>query len=123
MNKQTISLILIAVVLIAGAYFWKVKDVYKTAASSNEIVLYYGDTCPHCKIVEEFLQTNKISEKVSFVQKEVYNNAANAKELAEKAKSCGLATDSIGVPFLWDGQKCYTGQTDVINFFKQKAGI
>ena len=122
MNKQTIGFILIAVLLVAGTYFWKTKASSGTTNNSG-IVLYFGDTCPHCKIVEEFLQTNKIAEKVSFAQKEVYNDAANAKDLAEKAAKCGMATDAIAVPFLWDGQKCYTGQTDVINFFKQKAGI
>jgi len=125
MNKQIIGFILIAVLLITGTYFWKTKTSSNTANTNgnSEIILYFGDTCPHCKIVEEFLQTNKIAEKVSFIEKEVYNNAANAADLADKAKKCGMPTDSIGVPFLWDGEKCYAGQIEVTDFFKQKAGI
>ena len=50
------------------------------------------------------------------------NNQNNAKELTEKARICGLPTDSIGVPFLWDGEKCFIGDQDIINFFSAKGG-
>jgi glutaredoxin len=86
----------------------------------SQIILYYGDGCPHCAIVEEYIKENKIQDKLSFIQKEVYYNQGNAKELEEKAKICGMPTDSIGVPFLWDGEKCLVGDADIINFFKQK---
>jgi glutaredoxin len=86
----------------------------------SQIILYYGDGCPHCAIVEGYIKENKIQDKLSFIQKEVYYNQGNAKELEEKAKICGMPTDSIGVPFLWDGEKCLVGDADIINFFKQK---
>jgi len=41
--------------------------------------------------------------------------------LEAKAKICELPTDSIGVPFLWDGKDCLIGDQDIINFFKQKT--
>jgi glutaredoxin len=88
-------------------------------AGREPIILFYGDGCPHCAKVEEYLSKNNIKDKISFEEKEVYYNQSNAKELAEKAKICGLATNSIGVPFLWDGEKCYIGDKDVIKFFKQ----
>jgi len=95
-----------------------VQDNQQTEES--QIVLFYGDGCPHCAIVEEYIKENKIQDKISFTQKEVYYNQGNAKELEEKAKICGLPTDSIGVPFLWDGEDCLIGDQDIINFFKQK---
>jgi len=85
------------------------------------VILFYGDGCPHCAIVEEYLDTNNVSEQVAYVMKEVYYNQANAAELGEKAKSCGMPTDSIGVPFLWDGSNCYVGDQDIIEFFKLKS--
>lgn len=87
----------------------------------DQIILFYGDDCPHCAIVEEYIKKNKTKDKISFAQREVYYNQSNAKELEEKAKICGLPTDSIDVPFLWDGEKCYIGDEDIINFFKQKT--
>jgi len=87
----------------------------------SQIILFYGDGCPHCAIVEDYIKENNIIDKISFVRKEVYYNQNNAKELTEKARICGLPTDSIGVPFLWDGEKCFIGDQDIINFFKQKT--
>jgi glutaredoxin len=72
--------------------------------------------------VEKYIEENKIQDKISFTQKEVYYNQNNAKELEAKAKICGLPTDSIGVPFLWDGEKCLIGDQDIINFFSAKGG-
>ncbi len=86
-----------------------------------QIILFYGDGCPHCKIVEEYIEKNNIKEKISITQKEIYYNKINSNELVEKAKICGLPTNSIGVPFLFDGKKCYIGDQDIINFFKQKT--
>ena len=87
----------------------------------SQIILFYGDGCPHCAIVEEYIKENNINDKISFAQKEVYYNQSNAKELEAKAKICELPTDSIGVPLLWDGEKCLIGDQDIINFFKQKS--
>ena len=97
----------------------------KTAQKSqiiqtDKIILYYGDGCPHCALVEKFVAENSIETKVSFAKKEVYYNKQNASELAEKARTCGMPTDSIGVPFLWDGSKCLVGDQDIIEFFKSK---
>lgn len=89
--------------------------------SKKQIILFYGDGCPHCAIVEKYIEEHNIKDKISFAQKEVYYNQENAKELKAKAKICGLPTNSIGVPFLWDGEKCLIGDQDIINFFKQKT--
>ena len=88
--------------------------------AQNGIIFFYGDGCPHCAIVEEYIKENKVAEKLAFSQKEVYYNRNNSKELEEKAKICGMPTDSIGVPFLWDGERCLVGDADIVEFFKQK---
>lgn len=129
-NKLTIPTILFIAVLIFS-FFVLSQEKNKNQTPTNEtktenrsesqIILFYGDGCPHCKIVEEYINENSIQNKISFVQKEVYYNQNNAKELEAKAKNCGLPTDSIGVPFLWDGEKCLIGDQDIINFFKQQT--
>lgn len=129
-NKIIIPTILFIAVLIFS-FFALSQEKSKSQNQTNEttatenqlasqIILFYGDGCPHCAIVEEYIKENKIQDKISFVQKEVYYNQNNAGELEVKAKICGLSTDSIGVPFLWDGEKCLIGDQDIINFFKQK---
>jgi len=89
--------------------------------SADQFILFYGDGCPHCAIVEDYINQNGIEVKVPFVKKEVYYNKQNSTELGEKAKICGLPTDSINVPFLWNGEDCLIGDQDIINFFKQKT--
>lgn len=86
----------------------------------SQVILFYGQGCPHCAIVEDYIEKNNINEKISFEEKEVYYNKGNANDLIQKAKACGIPTDSIGVPFLWDGEKCYVGDQEIIEFFNQK---
>ena len=124
-NKITYGIIAIVIVIIAvGAIiFWPKGGA--SNSQNSDIILYYGNTCPHCKIVEDFISQNNIAQKVSFQNKEVYQDKNNALELAVKAQKCSIATDSIGVPFLWDGanSKCYVGEPDITQLFKDKAGI
>lgn len=130
MNKN-LSSIIIAVVLIAFggllivgfnngtlAQIW--ASLNKPKIGTSEIILFYGDGCPHCEIVEDFIKQNKVEEKVKFTRLEVFNNKDNAKILADRAKSCGLNTDQIGVPFLWNGETCIIGDQDAIKFFQEK---
>lgn len=119
-NKKTLSiviLIIMVVVAILIAVFWP-----KTT-SGQGIILYVSNTCPHCKTVEDFIQANDISSKVQFQTKEVSANLGNAQELLNKATKCGISTDQVGVPLLWDGSKCLLGEPDITAFFKTKAGI
>jgi glutaredoxin len=87
----------------------------------NQIILFYSDSCPHCAVVEEYLKENQVEKKVSFTKKEVYHNQENAQELKEKAKICRMSSEAIGLPFLWDGEKCFVGDKDIIEFFRKKV--
>lgn len=127
MKKPLIISILFAVVLGYAVFVLASNKKPELANNSNQsevkengIILFYGDGCPHCAIVEDFLIKDNIEEKVSFVKKEVYYNKENSAELGEKAKACGMSTGSVGVPFLWDGSKCYIGDQDIVDFFKLK---
>ena len=85
-------------------------------------ILFYGNGCPHCANVEKWLSDNKVAEKVKFDTREVWYNKDNSSLLGEKAKVCGIASDKVGVPFLFDSvnNKCYAGEDEVTDFFKSK---
>ena len=125
MDKNVIAIIVAVVLLGVGGFFLlsKPKADVKPVAIPEGILLFYGEGCPHCKVVEGFLNQNKISDKVKFSQLEVWYDKDNQNILSQVVLKCGIKTDQIGVPFLYDGSKCYSGQDDVINFFKSKAGI
>jgi glutaredoxin len=130
MNKKVIipTILFIAVLVFAFIILFKNREdnLSNNSAEENQqpketqIILFYGIGCPHCAIVEDYIKNNNIKERLSFEEKEVYYNRKNADDLAAKAKICGIPTDYIGVPFLWDGSKCYIGDQDIIDFFNQK---
>ena len=137
MNKQTILtgfLILIIVSLISFVVFGS-KNNNVTKVSNNQNVsktipvndktpiFYYGNTCPHCADVEAWMKENRIEEKITISKKEVYDNRQNSEELTQVAESCGLPTDSIGVPFLSSEGKCIIGTPDIINYLTEKSAV
>jgi len=120
MSKKIILPIILLVAIFVGYSIYKQMQPGEDTTSDSPIILYYSYSCPHCKIVEDFLAEKNISEKVPFSTKEIYKNKENAKELTEKAKLCGISEQEIGVPLLWDGEKCLVGDKDIIDFFNQK---
>lgn len=119
MNKNLL-LIIIAIVLVAGALF-VVSYFSKSKIDVSGIILFYGDGCPHCVVVDDFIESNNIEQKVEFTRLEVFNNQDNAGLLAKKAIFCNVdISQGVPVPFLWDGEKCFVGDQDIIKFFQDK---
>jgi len=123
MNKKILlPTILFAIVLVFSFLVLLKNQPINQQSEQSQIILFYGIGCPHCAKVEEFIKENQIEKTISFVKKEIYFNRQNAKELEEKAKICEIPENEVGVPFLWDGEKCFLGEVDIINFFKEKIG-
>lgn len=128
MNQKAIIVAALLLVAVGGLVWWGWKSGQASgepaAAETHPIVYYYGAECPHCHVVAKFLDENKIEEKVDFKKKEVWHDAANSRELEARAKDvCGLDRKQLAVPFLLAEGQCYIGETDVIDFFKKKAGM
>jgi len=135
MKSKTSLFLVILIIIIGGVFYWSEQD-QKTKAEEAanapveeqinreaEIVLFYGEECPHCKDVEEFLTQNNISEKVNYSNLEVWHNKNNAQFLFEKAEACGYSKDNLGVPFLYARGECFSGAPAIEGFFKKEAGI
>jgi len=82
-----------------------------------KMTLFYSDTCPHCKNVSDFIEKNNLKTKIDFDEKEV-SNQDNVQALLAVVQTCELPQDNIGVPFLWTGSECLSGDVDIINFFE-----
>ena len=134
MDKAIIIIILTVVIL--GFLFWGFQTgffVKKEPASPlpEGILLFYGDGCPFCKKVEDFISENKIAEKVPFKNLEISFEGKTSKELqtnsgflVQAAQNCKLdIKGGVNIPFLYDGQNCLIGEPDIVNFFKLKANI
>jgi len=113
--------LLIVLVLVAGKIISGSRNQNTNPPAEGTVILFYGDTCPHCQNVDDYLKENKVRERFSFQELEVYNNQKNAALLTKTAQTCGLDTSAgVGVPFLFDGQNCLVGDRDVINYFQNK---
>ena len=104
-------------ILIVGALGY--VFLFEKGAEAGTI-LYFGDTCPHCENVEKYIKDNNIDSKLEIKRKEVYRNQANARQMADKAKACGLGTDKIGVPFLSIDGQCILGDQPIIEYLEKK---
>jgi hypothetical protein len=128
-----IAVIIIIVVVFAGVLFWVLQSGFslknipasvKPTPMPEGVVLFYGDGCPHCKNVEDYLSANNIEQKVKITRLEVWHSQSNAKLLLNTAVACKLdLSQGVPVPFVWDGKNCITGDEDAIKFFKNTAGI
>ncbi len=93
------------------------------AQDNSPIILFYGQLCPHCQKVEEFIAKNKVKNKVQFSEKEVSFHKANANLMFQKAQKCGIKKDDLGVPFLWNNGQCLMGENKVIQFFQEETNV
>ncbi|MBU5690196.1 MAG: glutaredoxin domain-containing protein [Candidatus Aenigmatarchaeota archaeon] len=111
--------VILSLVLIFSLYI-----VYKNKPKYNqdEILFFYGITCPHCKNVENFIDENNLNDKLKIRSFEVYQNETNLNEMLAYARKCGLKDSNLGVPMIYYNGKCYIGDKDCIDLLKNLAG-
>ena len=108
-----LSLLIIALLIISGLVVVLIK-------SQPTQILFYSDSCPHCQIVEQYIKDNNVKNYLVFQELEVSNNPANAQLLTKKADGCGLDTNTLQIPFFFDGSNCLIGDQNIINYFSSK---
>ncbi len=127
MKKNILTILIISVVFFA---FYKIT--FQKPASINtdyqdsDLILFYGDTCPHCKIVEEFISENQIDQKLKISQLEVYNNQSNStlfSNLVNEICPDQFSSEGLPVPFLVNQQdkKCLIGDTPINEYLSEKS--
>jgi len=128
MIKKIITVLVVVAILFA---FYKITSQKPASITDipipdSNLVLFYGDTCPHCKDVDEFISQNKIEEKIKINKFEVYNNKLNASLMTQMVKdNCldKLDPQGLPVPFLINSSEkdCFIGTTDITNHLTEKA--
>jgi len=136
-HKVIAWFLIISVIIIAALYMISIREPYpgscdvtaysisaSTGLNLSGTIIYYGDTCPHCKIVEDFIKSSSIDSKIEIVQKEVFENKTNQDEFLAVGKLCNLPQDYLGaVPMMYSENSCYLGDRDIICVLKEKAGV
>jgi hypothetical protein len=122
-NKLTLCLATFSVLILAGCGQSNSNSGVKgiePAKDDAKIIFFYGRECPHCQLVEKYFTDNKIAEKITFSQREIYHDKGNAALMVSRAASCGIEEKDLGVPMLWAEGKCLFGEKDIEQFFENK---
>jgi glutaredoxin len=107
---------LILVIILIAAY--AAIFAYYHRQTSVGAVLFYSTSCPHCQTVEKYIADNQIKDKLDFKEAEV-SSSANASLLVQVSRNCNLDIEQgIGVPLFFDGNRCYQGDVEIIDYLK-----
>lgn len=117
---------LILIVLAFGTYFYfnSQKSSPSFSDSEAQLIFFWGNGCPHCEKVKEFIKEKNLESKVKILSKEVYYDQTNQKQLVETVKKCPEIDTSqgIGVPLAFDTQnnKCLYGDSAIIEWLSSR---
>jgi len=101
--KKIFSLILIIVIFSSIANFTLAQE------KSVNLYFFYGDTCPHCKKAEVFLEDLKEKyPSLEISSYEVFGNRENAKLLLQLFEACG-EEKRVRVPAIFIGDEVIIG--------------
>ncbi len=88
----------------------------------QKFVFFYGDTCPYCHDVMDWMDETGVESMLDITRKEVYNDAKNSEQMNLAVRSCGMAQS--GVPMMYTSDKeCIVGSTPIIDHLSEVAGI
>lgn len=92
----------------------------KSSKDKLNIYIFWGDGCPHCKHLAEFLgeKQSEIGDKISLYTFEVWKNKNNLAFLKSFGKFLG--ENPKGVPYIIIGNKTYSGFSETDEETKQE---
>lgn len=80
---------------------------------------YWGDGCPHCAEVSDFLDGWEHTADLQVESFETWYNKDNARKMAQVGEYCGIPKTQIGVPLLWTPEgECIIGDEPIIDYYK-----
>lgn len=96
----------------------------KQTINDHQYSYYYGQTCSHCKKVEDYLKSSGVDQRIHLNAKEVQMHPEHQEELLAWAKQLNISPAEIGVPFVVieyaDGKKeALIGEEQVLAHFKE----
>lgn len=134
MKKKIVVLITvilsISIVVLISNNMKDNKEIKLTDMTENNIsyskekiniYLFYGEGCPHCEELKNYLNSldNKEKSYFNIYTFEVWNNSTNQQFMKDSAKS--LNKEVSGVPFLIIGNKTFEGYSESMNAKIEKA--
>lgn len=88
-----------------------------------EVSLFVSSTCPHCKNVEAKLEASGEGEQAGVDIKVIDKDPANYTAFYSAITKCGIDSNQAGVPLLFNDDKCYIGEIEVIDRISELAKL
>ena len=105
-------------ILISTVILFSLLILTSAFAQSNKVCVYefYGQGCPHCGKVENFLNTiEKAYPNVEIHRFEIYNNRENLILLQDYFDAYNVPDSHRGVPVVFISDKYLAGEIPIIN--------
>ena len=121
MKRFPLIIIALTAAIVVGSIFLASKKDNPEASLplTANLEYYWGDGCPHCQNVADFLATWDKKDKVTINKYEVWSNSQNAAALKKRYEYCQTPAAEMGVPLLFTPEgKCYSGDVKIINYLK-----
>lgn len=123
MNKFGIIAIIVTILILGGGAYLLTKPQKPVDVPQREANVYeyfWGNGCPHCKVVQDFFDSWDKKDTIKLTKYEVWYDKANEKIMENRYNSCSERPQGqMKVPFMItpDGE-CLVGDEPIINLFK-----
>lgn len=120
--KRDLLIVLIIIGVIVGLFklLSRPPEFGYDSNKPTDLIFYWGNGCPHCEKVKEYITQNKADQKLNISSKEVYYDKNNQQSLINDIAKCRDIADkkSIVVPVGIAGEKCFVGDQPIIDWIK-----
>jgi glutaredoxin len=123
MNKFGIIIIVATVLILGGGAYLLAKPAKPIDIPQGEANVYeyfWGNGCPHCEVVQDFLDSWDKKDTINLKKYEVWYDKTNAKIMEARYNSCSKKPQGqMSVPFLITPKgECLVGDEPIIELFK-----
>jgi glutaredoxin len=112
--------IITLVILIAGVILFSKNKPQESLSLPQNIEYFWLEGCPHCQIVQDFVNNWDKKDQVKIDKLEVKAGNQEAERLINVGKYCKIETQYVGsVPLLFTPKgECFLGDEPIINYLK-----
>lgn len=123
MNKLGIIIGAITLLILGGGIFFvtrpqKTEDLPEY--NPNKLIYFWGNGCPHCAAVDDFVNSWEFKDKLDVQKFEVWYNKQNQALMTKLAgEKCNIKPQGMSVPLLIKPEGgCLNGDTPIIEYYK-----
>ena len=119
---------IISILIVLGV-FYGLFQLLSQAPSNTQVpddqtdmIFFWGEGCPHCENVKDYITEKKLNDRLKINQKEVYYKQQNKNQMLSFAQKCNIdTTNGIGVPFAYfnSDSSCLVGDQPIIDKLDQ----